>query len=44
MITDHIDQDKKKYMYVFQVSALKKKKLGMVGRHYTLFYRNILYG
>ena len=30
-----------KYIFVFQVSALKK--LGMVGRHYILFYQNILY-
>ena len=32
----------KKTICVFQVSALEK--LGMVGRHCILFYRNILYG
>ena len=31
----------KQNICVFQVSALKK--IGMVGRHYILFYRNILY-
>ena len=32
----------KEYICVFQATALKK--LGMIGRHYILFYRNILYG
>ena len=37
----HLTLRPKKNICVFQVSALKK--LGMVGQHNILFYRNILY-
>ena len=36
-------QNKKKQNNIY-VCFSSEKKLGMVGRHYILFYRNILYG
>ena len=41
-ILSRFNHKAKKYICVFQVSALKKK-LGMVGRHNILFCQNILY-
>ena len=32
------------YIYMCVSGFSSEKKLGMVGRHYILFYRNILYG